>query len=456
MIFGEPVPYDDRYGVYMNDFFNLVNSAYLTCEVTHKKKTYVSVIQFNSYESDTDYRHVLEIKYNKAIIEFEKMIAEVENKQDKLYIITHLIGEFDSFISFINKNAAGIFSHKFFGFKNLSQKKKDQNKILNESICQDYYYWLNNYLEKMKMFLKERKEDAGYMSQNDIINHPSGSEGVNASTKINPLKFFTHLFSPKGLVLLRNEFISSFNEDYFLNTNYDPIREIMSVNYTESETAEIKFLDWPFREYYLNRLSEEFKISLKFINDYIDHQEQESSVIFFIKKTLINLNSLLKVTESDDAIKKYEASSRRIKDLIRYVKEKRSDYTPDKKQIIPYFKVMLGGSKKHTAQLLFDALLEEKHVHSNSKNDFINAFTGSQPAHKIVWTGRIGDLKTFIDYSLEKRLIKESSSKWITTANTFTENGILFNHKRISDTKVTLNKSAIENIINSIINSVQP
>lgn len=453
MIFGQPVPFDDRYGIYMNDFFNLVNSANLTCDVTHNKKTYETVIQFNNYESETVYRNALEIKFGKAVIEFEKTTAEIINKQDKLRLITSLNGEFDSFTIFLNKNASGSFSHKFFEFKNLSQKKKDQNKILNESICQDYYLSMNNYLEKMGKFLKNSKEDIGLVSQLDFINHPSNLQDINASTKSNPLNFFVNLFSLNGLSSLRQDFISSFNKDQFTNANYNSITDIMSETYTDSETSETRVLEWSLNDYYSNRLNLEFQISRNYINQYINDQEQESLVIFFLKKTLTNLNSLLKVIENDSTIKKYEDSPKPIKDLIKYVDIKRSEYNNDKKQIIKNFKIKIGPYKVQKAQLLFNALSEGKYIHANSEKDFMNAFTEKEPKDKIIWTGRIGDLKTFINHSIKKGLIEENKSKWLTTAKIFTNDGIHFDHRYISASKVTLNKPEIEAIVNSIINS---
>jgi hypothetical protein len=93
----------------------------------------------------------------------------------------------------------------------------------------------------------------------------------------------------------------------------------------------------------------------------------------------------------------------------------------------------------------------KKHLDVNSK-PFINAFTG-RASNRIIWTGLTGDLKIFINYSIQAGLIEKNSSKWLITANIFTLKGIQFGRREISAQKSTSNKLAIESIINSINNS---
>ena len=115
------------------------------------------------------------------------------------------------------------------------------------------------------------------------------------------------------------------------------------------------------------------------------------------------------------------------------------------------FKIIAGASKKTRAIVLFDALLKEKHVDINSKNDFTNAFIGTPPDNKINWTGLFGDLKSFINYSISENLIEKVSSKWMITSNIFIHNGIHFRNNQIKDTETTTGDNKIKILVKSVL-----
>jgi hypothetical protein len=115
-----------------------------------------------------------------------------------------------------------------------------------------------------------------------------------------------------------------------------------------------------------------------------------------------------------------------------------------------YFKKMAGASKKRNIKSLFVLLEKEKFIDTKSKTDFINAFTGIAPIKKIKWTGLFGDIKTLINYCMEKEFITKTRPKWITTSKIFTINDTDFDSKTIKDTATTNNEVLIKRLIDSI------
>jgi hypothetical protein len=105
--------------------------------------------------------------------------------------------------------------------------------------------------------------------------------------------------------------------------------------------------------------------------------------------------------------------------------------------------------KKSKAIFLFKALAELGCMAQSSEIDFVNAFTGNPVTKKINWIGNFGDLKTFINWSIEKGLIEKSRRQLIITSNVFTAKGIAFNSKAIKDTKPSTKDAKIKRIVNS-------
>jgi hypothetical protein len=349
MIFGEPVPFDDTYGIYMNDFLNLVNSANLTTnqiendkacdeiEMENEKeceKEREQVIRFNSSHSVADYRATLNKLYVRAINELGIALSEIISKQDKLSLVTSLSVEVASFNGYLQKTKNNSFSHVLFQHSELLPKIKNYEELIDELSYKDYYYWMISYLQKTSAFLESQKEDIRSMSQDDLIKYPSIIKDKNVSTKEKPLIYFEYLFTRNGLSHLLNNFLSPDLQGDYERINYDSKTETIKQSYIDSETGDLVITDRIFEDYYLNRLIKEFKKSITHIDEYIDDQEQDSFVIFYIKKTHNKLVSLLKTIEGNDAIKKYDHSSKAMKGLIEHLKIKNLCYSNNILQVV--------------------------------------------------------------------------------------------------------------------------
>lgn len=147
----------------------------------------------------------------------------------------------------------------------------------------------------------------------------------------------------------------------------------------------------------------------------------------------------------------YLESCKIIKLIDDYLLQKSVSTASVEKIEMKYFKIKAGHSKKQKAKSLFNALVKQKWIDTNSKDDFINAFTGISPTGKINWIGSFGDLKTLINHSIEIGFIEKVLNKWVFAANMFLIDGDDFSSQKIKDTKETSNKTKIYKIINSII-----
>lgn len=502
MIFGEPVRFDGRFGEQMGQFLASINYAsatYIGSEIEiDGEKTDNSEIRFNNSLSYNEYRKFLDSRYERAIYELEITLFETYHKSEKLSLIIKIICEVDSFKSLLKKTDGG-FTHKFFQFSNKSPEKKYQENIIYESSFQDYYFWMNHYLKKISKFLKSLKKSVESTRQFDFPIPPSMISDKNTSTKEKPIANFEYLFQGNGFYNLRQKFMPT-DEDYENgDMGYDPITETRTYFYQDNETGEWEESKWVFKDFYNKSLTTEFQISCKNIDEHLYELKKSNEIKLFIKLTLSKLNYLLTVINRNDDIKKYDDSNNSINAIIRFIYNKYSDFIPKKmiedkvklgtlkigtnlqKALPPpietetsvisltenngpisidktinktsslfYFKKMAGASKKRNIKSLFDLLEKEKFIDVNSKTDFVNAFTGIPPINKIKWTGLFGDIKTLINYCMEKEFITKSRPKWVTTSKIFTINDTDFDSKTIKDTATTNNEASIKKLIDSI------
>ena len=501
MIFGEPVRFDGRFGDQMGQFLGLINNASVTYKGSeieiNEEITDNSEVRFNNSLSSNEYHKSLDYRYENAINELEVTLFETYPKSEKLSLIIKIICEVDSFKSFLKKTKGG-FRHIIFQFSNKSPEKKYQENTIDENALQDYYFWMSLYLKKISEFLKQHKKSIESTSQIDFPLPPSMISDRNTSTIEKPIANFEHLFQGNGFYILRKNFMPT-DEDYENGEmEYDPITETRTYSYQDNETGEWEESKWVFKEYYNKSLNTEFRISCKNIDEHLCELKNGSEVKHFIKLTLSKLNYLLTAIKRNEDIKKYDDSNNSINAIIRFIYKKYSDFIPKKmieekaklstleigaksQKALPFalttetgillpensrnksndtiidstsetvcFKKMVGASKIKNIKLLFKALEIAKYIDKDSKNDFIKAFTGAPPIAKIKWTGLYGDLKTLINYCMEKGFITKTVNKWVITANIFTINGNEFINKGIKDTPTTKNETAIKILINSI------
>jgi hypothetical protein len=160
---------------------------------------------------------------------------------------------------------------------------------------------------------------------------------------------------------------------------------------------------------------------------------------------------LVKYMQKDFYLYAFYLESEKIVKLIDQLKSpKINNRLIEEKTELDFFKILAGHSKKNKAKSLFEALEKEKYLNTASKDDFINAFTGTPPSIKIDWKGNFGDLKTLINHSIEIGLIENKTKKWVVTSNIFSHNGANFDSNNIKDTAVTKNENDLKKIINSI------
>jgi len=468
MIKGRILTFDKRFGTEMSYFLSSINCANATYKGSQikvdGKMTDNLEIQFNYCKSSNEYKKFLSKKYDNAKDEFEITLAETHNKYDKISLITDIISDVSSFLKFLKKNTDGSFTHKLFQFSNLSTDKKNKLKTIDESFCQDYYYWMHHYSNKMYDFLENQLKNNRVTNQDEFPIPPSLIQNENNSTKENPLEYFEYLFKRNGITKLRNNFIHYYDYNESADYKYDKESETMTYYIREDVTGKWIETKKTFNDYYSSRLYNEFRISRKFIDDYINEQKKESAITVYVKLNLIKLKNLLIAIERDKEAQKYENSHKPINGLIQFFQENYFDFLPNKKveeksdsistktTTKYYFKIKAGASKKNKAKSLFDALEKGKYVDITSKNDFINAFTGYEPTSKINWIGPFGDLKTLIIHCIQSESLEKTPNKWVITSEIFLSKGINFDSRKIASTKKTLSHNKIIKLANRALN----
>lgn len=449
MIFGTPIKFNGRFGNNMGEFLNKVNSASVTYKGSaieiDNKTTDNSEIRFNFSLSITNYRSLLNKYYDNSISELEGTLSETYNKFDKLFLIVQLIAEVESFSGLLTKATDGEYSHKLFEFYNLSEDKKEKVKIYTETNFQEYYKWMEHYLKKMLSFLINLKEITEKTDQTDFVLPPLMLINENTSTKENPLTYFEYLFTRQGFFQLKQSFIPSEEDCYRDDLYYNSSTETITHQYQDYETGEWEESTTIFKDFYFKRLTSEFLISRKNIDDHICDLKDETSIIFFLKLTLSKLKYILISINRNNEAKKYEDSKRPINGLIKFIYEKYAVFVPQEmlgekvkddsvennKPLIPQQNYLSPPKKTVTTfkwnsksdmalstalwQSLKDAAIISK---STALDVFHKAFNGSTPDNplRIHWTA-IGKntlinkclMFYLLDKLAEKNLIEENT-----------------------------------------------
>ncbi len=419
MITGRRITLEGRFGSDMSSFLSSVNSA----DVTYKgskievddKKTDNSETRFNFSLSVRKYRSTLAKEYSAAIIELEETLSETYNKFDKLYFIARIIAEIESYRRLLEKSDDSKYRHKLFQFSNTSKEEKYQDVVIDEDYCQEYYQWMDYYLQKMHAFLHNLKEITEKTNQADFAIPQSMIPDANASTKEKPLEYFDYLFTRSGLYYLREHFKPSEEAYHYTDIKYDHKTETITEYYQDQETGEWEESTRTFKDFYLKRLSNEFQISRKLIDDHINDLREEAAITLFIKLAISKLKYLLTAIDRYPDAKRYEDSPKPINALIRFFHEKYAAFIPkemlpaadrtkaiegpvgkiEQQTLLPAPKTGVATFRwKHKSDIglstsLWDQLKEGGFIHESTDPEvFHHAFNGSVQEHplKIRWT----------------------------------------------------------------------
>ena len=415
--------FDPEMGIFLGSFSSIIQTSS------------DSSTRFNNSESPSELKSLLNNEFESAKAELIETLLNTYLKLDKLDLLSEIAIEIKTL------------------------KRLMVNNPIDESYSQEDCNCLKEVLEKMNDFIEGQKQIFESTNQNDYPVPYYMIPDKEASSFEKPLHYFEYLFNRNGIEHLRNNFIQYYSSDDYADYTYDKETETVTHNHYDIETGEWSETFSDFKSFFDERLETEYYISKKLIDDYVDEQKEEAVVVFFIKRTLDKLNSLLsKIADSAEALK-YNNSKRPINALIQHIHKKHKIFVDDKKiaiknitEIHKSFKLIgTQAAIKNKATDLHTSLLINNYVTLECKKDFIKIFTGQQPENKVVWNGRKGELKLFINLLSEKGKIEDcKSNKWIITADNFKFPNEDFISATIKDTKEAKNDIKLTNIATKI------
>ncbi len=415
--------FDPEMGIFLGSFSSIIQTSS------------DSSTRFNNSESPSELKSLLNNEFESAKAELIETLLNTYLKLDKLNLLSEIAIEIKTL------------------------KRLMVNNPIDESYSQEDCNCLKEVLEKMNDFIEGQKQIFESTNQNDYPVPYYMIPDKEASSFEKPLHYFEYLFNRNGLEYLRNNFIQYYSSDDYADSTYDKETETVTHNHYDIETGEWSETFSDFKSFFDERLETEYYISKKLIDDYVDEQKEEAVVVFFIKRTLDKLNSLLsKIADSAEALK-YNNSKRPINALIQHIHKKYKIFVDDKKialknitEIHKSFKLIgTQAAIKNKAIDLHTSLFINKYVTLECKKDFIKIFTGQQPENKVVWNGLKGELKLFINLLSEKGKIEDcKSNKWKITAANFKFPNEDFISTAIKDTKEAKNDIKLTNIATKI------
>ena len=282
--------YDGKFDPKMGDFLGSFSSIF--------QKPSGSSTLFNISGSTSELESSLNNEFERAKEELIKTLLNTYLKLDKLNLLSEIANEIKSL------------------------KRLMVSNHIDESYSQEDCKCLKEFLEKMNDFIEGQKQVLESTNQSDYPIPYYMIPDKEASSIEKPLKYFEYLFNRNGITHLRNNFIQYYSSDDHADSTYNKETEIVTHNHYDIETGKWSETHLDFKTVLSQRLKAEYYISREFIDVYIDEQKEAGAVVFFIKKTIGKLDSLLyKIADSKETLK-YKDCTKPIDALIQHIHKK--------------------------------------------------------------------------------------------------------------------------------------
>ena len=459
MIKGALNTYDHRFGDNVNNFIKMV--SFISIEYkTVKVKSAESInktlfFEINGYKSAKRFGEGLAKSYDQAIDEIEETLLIDFRKEDRLTYISNLSLKFSEVKPLLSNDSKIGYKHKNLIFPNVIRAKKNKEEPNDESLYQEYYTLLDQYLKKIILYLKNKRKLHNKLNDSEISLHKINVPDEDESTKESPLKFFKYLITKSGVSSLLQQFKPS-KDDFSRNDiDYDDVSYTITYNHYDVENGKHFEKTLTFNDYLLKLLKIESIKSERLISNQFNALKNEPQTTFFLTRILNDLKTLAKNVESEKDALGYADIKKVIDVLINHFNTNYAVLiTPGKtKKDNTYFFQLIGkaASIHEKAKNLHSSLVKNEFLEKGSKKAFIKLFTGQQPIDKITWVGDINQLKLFINLLMSKEKIKKfTRGKWQIVAANFKSNDANFSAEQLKDAKSPTNKTKIENIVYKI------
>ena len=271
--------YDFRFDTEFNDFLNSVNRASVTFKVdsvtVDGKNDDSPDIRFNLQRTSEKYAENLANDFNRSCNEIENELDGTYLKSEKLYQLTRYIIEIESIQKLLTKGPDG-FIHKKFSFSNISKEEKYKVVTLCQDDFQEYYFWMDHYLQKMHDFLIQVRSSIEIIPQAEFKIPSSMLPDPNISSAEKPIAFFDYLLLRNGIAELRKSFMPS-EDDYNFGPpfTYDKKTETITYHDQNPLTGEEEISTTSFKKILFNRTYKEFIEAKRLIDDYVNNLRSE-------------------------------------------------------------------------------------------------------------------------------------------------------------------------------------
>jgi hypothetical protein len=273
-------------------------------------------------------------EYNSSCDEVERTIDDIYIKTEKLALLARMVVEIESCQRLL-KYESGIYTHKRYSFSNISKDHTYKATQLDETGFQEFYFWMEHYLQKMHGFLTQLKRSTEGIAQSEFRLPSSSQPDPNASSIIKPFAFFDYLFQRNGISQLRRNFIPTEEDyDYHPYMHYDPKTEILTTQEQDGETGEWEEYKQSFRDKLFNRIYREFLNSRQLFDEHIDSLKTLDEINLFVRLSVGRIKYLLSTLDKSPDAKKYDFLPRPLKGLIKYLYERYEGFCPPKDDMV--------------------------------------------------------------------------------------------------------------------------
>ncbi len=329
------------------DFLHLIDKAAVTYTreivVVDGEEQSQPEIRFNLSSSLEKYRLALTNSFSNSCDDIEASIDEIYNKLEKLNLLSRYIIEVDVLQSMLGKEGTQ-YRHIYFSFSNLSEGEFASD-VMDESQFQEYYYWMDLFIQKARSFLHYLKHTVEITRQNEFPIPSRMLPNPNASSLENPLASFDFLLTKNGISILRYRFIPSQDDEYYYpDVSYDKLTEIKTIADRDPETGEWDERKVQFKDELFNWCFKEYNISKQFIDERILKAVNRAEITLFIEVLISRLKYLREITSKNKEAKKYVDLPGPIDALIRFLFEKYPSFCPSYKDDLVITSVLLPTS----------------------------------------------------------------------------------------------------------------
>jgi hypothetical protein len=339
MIRGQVKTFDFRFGDEFVNFLEAVGKASITLDIAlvniNGQDLETETVRFNYQDSITKYKSRLGETMYRATDSLKGMLDSVYEKIDKLSFLAHFIIEIEACRKVLFLDPRGLYAHKQFSFANISIDQKRNGVIKTEDDFQEYYYWMEHYLEKMYSFLLLLKAGIEVTTQSEITPLPSMKPDANASSQEKPFEYFDYLFNRSGIAELRRMFMPG-DEAYYRYPDFEWNAEEESISYSDQdqETGVWESYKYFFKDQFRQKMYDEYLKSRRLIDDRISRCANKDEAEFYVQTCLGHLKYFLKQIPNHADSKKYSFLENFARGAIVYLFDRYGTFCGKKDDIV--------------------------------------------------------------------------------------------------------------------------